>query len=973
MLIPGSIVRCRERDWVLMPSRDQNVHLLRPLAGGDEDIVAIRKELSELIGYSLPEERVVESHFPLPEPDDVSNLESARLLWHAARLNLREAAAPFRSLGRISIRPRVYQFVPLLMAFRLDPVRLFIADDVGVGKTIEALLVARELLDRGEISRLCVLCPPYLCDQWEQELRDKFHIDAVVVRSGTIGQLERRKPASASIYEHFPFTVASIDFIKTERNRHQFLQFCPELVIVDEVHGAAESSDENRLQQERHRLLQDIARDQSRHLILLTATPHSGIERAFCSLLSLLHPDFAEWDIAKLQEKERERLARHFVQRTRADIQKDWLSREGEDSLCFPQRVSEDATYQLSPEYRRLYERTYELCLSIVRSGMGLAEYKRRFRYLSALSLLRSVMSSPASALAAIENRLRPRDGGEETLDILDEVVEASEQTQVDEVGSAEAADAEESAGRTRSSTLRELKRLAEPIRQGDADTKFSCCLEQVRKLLQDGFHPIIWCRYVHTAEYVAERLSEALRDENAEVCCVTGRMPDDERRARIDEIPADSPRVLVATDCLSEGINLQQKFSATLHYDLPWNPNRLEQREGRVDRYGQTSAEVRTIRLYGRDNPVDGVVVEVLLNKAREIHKALGTYVPVPEDRESLAEVLASALFFGKRPRQNAQLQLTDLDVPTQTSLQKFHTVWDEGVERERESRTRFAQRALKPEEVEKELKETDAVLGDPEEVRLFVLAAMQRLDISINPNDRKAPVYRIPLEDLSSVPEPIRLALPEPGKGRKRDGWTVSFQSPTPEGAEFIGRNHPFVQALARYLMEQALAGVKDAAAKRCGAVKTRAVREPTTLLLLRARYRASGAGPSTLWEEIVATGWEQSPSAGKWLEPEAALRLLAEAQPSGNIEDARKAQLLRDVLRHLPGRREGQEEREVNLAVSKELKRVLECRAKELLESHKRIRQELQMKIKGMKVEPLYPPDILGVLILEPEVAR
>src|SRR5205823_3368900 len=114
----------------------------------------------------------------------------------ATRLTLREGAAPFRSLGRISIRPRVYQFVPLLMALRLDPVRLLIADDVGVGKTIEALLVVRELLDRGEIKRLCVLCPPYLCEQWQKELTEKFNLDAVVIRAGTVSQLERQIPGS---------------------------------------------------------------------------------------------------------------------------------------------------------------------------------------------------------------------------------------------------------------------------------------------------------------------------------------------------------------------------------------------------------------------------------------------------------------------------------------------------------------------------------------------------------------------------------------------------------------------------------------------------------------------------------------------------------------------------------------------------------------------------------------------------------
>ena len=200
-MTPGAIVRCRNRDWVLMLGDDPAVHHLRPLTGATDEIVAVHRQLADSIASELPEERLRPATFPLPTADDVADAASAHLLWQAARLTLREGAAPFRSLGRISIRPRAYQFVPLLMALRLDPVRLLIADDVGVGKTIEALLIARELIDGGEIRRLCVLCPPGLCEQWQRELSEKFNLDAVVIRSGTVGQLERRKPISGSSAE----------------------------------------------------------------------------------------------------------------------------------------------------------------------------------------------------------------------------------------------------------------------------------------------------------------------------------------------------------------------------------------------------------------------------------------------------------------------------------------------------------------------------------------------------------------------------------------------------------------------------------------------------------------------------------------------------------------------------------------------------------------------------------------------------
>src|SRR5262245_61553169 len=213
---PGNIVRCRNRDWVLLPNDDPGIHLLRPLTGATDEVVSVHKGLANLISMTLSGESLHSASFPLPTVDDLSDASSAHLLWQAARLTLREGATPFRSLGRISIRPRIYQFVPLLMALRRDPVRVLIADDVGVGKTIEALLIARELFDRGEIKRLSVLCPPYLCEQWQKELSEKFNLEAVVIRSGTVGQLDRRKRSPESIYRYYPIQVASIDFLKTD-------------------------------------------------------------------------------------------------------------------------------------------------------------------------------------------------------------------------------------------------------------------------------------------------------------------------------------------------------------------------------------------------------------------------------------------------------------------------------------------------------------------------------------------------------------------------------------------------------------------------------------------------------------------------------------------------------------------------------------------------------------------------------------
>src|SRR5574341_441063 len=155
----GSLVKARGREWVVLPESEAEMLVLRPLGGTDDEIT----------GIFLPLEKVEPASFVLPDPAQVGDYHSARLLRDAVRLGFRSSAGPFRSFARLAFEPRPYQLVPLLMALKLNPVRLLIADDVGIGKTIEACLVAREAIDQGEVERLAVLSPPHLADQWQRE------------------------------------------------------------------------------------------------------------------------------------------------------------------------------------------------------------------------------------------------------------------------------------------------------------------------------------------------------------------------------------------------------------------------------------------------------------------------------------------------------------------------------------------------------------------------------------------------------------------------------------------------------------------------------------------------------------------------------------------------------------------------------------------------------------------------------------
>ena len=210
----GSLVRARDREWVVLPESRDDLLILRPLGGMDDEVT----------GIYLPLEHVEPAAFSLPDPNQIGDFRSCRLLRDAIRLGFRASTGPFRSFAKIGVEPRPYQLVPLLMALKLDPVRLLIADDVGIGKTIEACLVARELLDRGEVNRLAVLCPPHLAEQWQAELEDKFHIQAELVLPSTVSRLERICAVGQSLFEIYPHVIVSMDFIKSDRRRDEFFR-----------------------------------------------------------------------------------------------------------------------------------------------------------------------------------------------------------------------------------------------------------------------------------------------------------------------------------------------------------------------------------------------------------------------------------------------------------------------------------------------------------------------------------------------------------------------------------------------------------------------------------------------------------------------------------------------------------------------------------------------------------------------------
>jgi len=230
-----------------------------------------------------------------------------------------------------------------------------------------------------------VLCPPHLAEQWQQELSQKFHIEAELVLSSTVQRLERNCRPGESLFERYPYVIVSTDFIKSPRHRGDFIRTCPELVVVDEAHACTLAGGVGRSRQARFELIQAVSEDANRHLILVTATPHSGNEDAFRSLLSLLDPKFANLPVdleADARESTRRELAQHLVQRLRGNI-RDYL---GTDTT-FPDREDAEDSYSLSPDYKALFDKVLAFASEMVADESGTGR-NRRVRCLSVSSCL---------------------------------------------------------------------------------------------------------------------------------------------------------------------------------------------------------------------------------------------------------------------------------------------------------------------------------------------------------------------------------------------------------------------------------------------------------------------------------------------------------------------------------------------------------------------------------------------------------
>jgi superfamily II DNA or RNA helicase len=943
---PGTLVNARGRDWLVLPGSGTGAVIARPLGGMEDETAALLPAL----------ETVQPASFQPPSVDDRGDAARARLLRDALRLSFRATAGPFRSFASLAVSPRNYQLVPLMMSAVQETTRLLIADGVGVGKTIEAGLIVAELLATGDAERLAVLCSPQLAPQWQSELSSKFGIHAELLLPSTAARLDRKVPAGSTVYQHYPYLIVSTDYIKQRSRRDEFAIHCPDLVVVDEAHTSiAPTAVAGTQAHMRYTLLRRLADDQSRHLLLLTATPHNGDDGAWQSLVGLLDNRLAllPADLSGPErDGDRQLLAKFLIQRQRADI-REYL----DEDTPFADREYAEQSYKLTPEYRKLLDRVLAYARDTVQDA-SLNKTRQRVQWWSAIALLRCLASSPASAEQTLLNR--------SDLAVADSAEHADElagprvfDTDMDEASEGEdtvlgvvADDPSESTHQANRRRLRQFAAEAAALKGPAHDAKLKRVTTMIKKLVDDGFHPIVFCRYIPTAEYVAEHLAASLKKSGARVECVTGTLPPEDREDRVKNLTLhDGPRVLVATDCLSEGVNLQEGFSAVIHYDLAWNPTRHEQREGRVDRFGQTAPVVRAVTYYGEDNRIDGVVLDVLIRRHSAIKRSTGVSVPVPVNSATVMQaVWESLLLRGTEPDQPM------LDFGSTTSSETADAVlvdWQNAAEREKASRSRFRQATLKPEQVAETLAEVRGALGGPADARSFVQQALALLGGQLQPHDDGFSAT------IDTLPRPLLDQFPTQAAG------TLRFRDslPAPRGDVLLARTDPTVEAIARYTLDAALDSLlpPDARpARRAGVMRTTAVAEHTTLLVVRYRIELTLAGSRSTITQIAEDAQFLAYTLDDddkpiWLPTDAAEGLLA-ATPSRSIADELARDQLAEQLGTLPMLQPHLE------AVGTEL-------AQTTSEAHRRVRGTTRPS-RRLIARMLPPADVLGVFVYLPD---
>ena len=597
----------------------------------------------------------------------------------------------------------------------------------------------------------------------------------------------------------------------------------------------------------------------------------------------------------------------------------------------------------------------------------GADKRKQRYIYWDLLALMRGVMSSPDAGISMLRNKIDKREdtSAQNTDDDSEQVYVFNEPLKdllnADDV-------VPEALETTTSADKKEFNSFIsqlEHIKQTDADEKVKQALDIVKFSLDSGMNPIVFCQYIQTAEYVGQyitkQLSNSKKFKKVVVGIVTSRLADEERKMKIDALSQEERHVLVCTDCLSEGVNLQQGFEAVIHYDLPWNPNRMEQRNGRIDRFGQTADAVLISTLHAKNNPVDDIVLNVLYKKQEEIRKKLGVYLPIADNDASLMETIMQRIFDAKVPTKTDYMQLSLFDDDPEWKRQQDEELeiqLKKMEENEKISHTYFAHnnKQMDPTRLTASLEEAKSVIGGVEDTRDFVIEQLMHVGVSVHTDE--APLcYSFQLLEL-----PANLRHYFADKATSKGIVHISFASPTPKHYMYIGRNHTFVEDLSRAVVNDSVNG-GELGACRALVMETAEVKKRTTILLMRVRSVIRDKkveNRELVGEEMIFVGYRGKIDNHDFLTQEEAKQLFLQSQASGDMDMPTQKSLFSNAIRWIANEQELRQHTD-DIALE---------RASHLVDAFAKYRTYLKAS-EYQVVEPVLPMDVIAAYLFVPKL--
>ena len=604
----------------------------------------------------------------LPWSFDIGG-DKMRLVSEAYRIQLAHLFDPYLAVHTSSIDPLPHQISAVYkeMLPRL-PLRYVLADDPGAGKTIMTGLLLKELIIRGDLKRCLIVAPGNLCEQWQDELYSKFHLRFELLTNDRM-----ESAVSGNVFTEVNYAIARLDKLSRNDELQQKLKVSDwDLIVCDEAHKMSASFWGGEIKYTKRFLLGRLLSGITRHFLLLTATPHNGKEEDFQLFMSLVDQDRFEGALRTSNQ------SIDISDVMRRLVKEDLLKFDG--TPLFPERIAYTVNYDLSDEEAKLYAAV----TSYVQEEFNRADHldgQQRSTVGFALTILqRRLASSPEAIYQSLhrrrerlQNRLAEEKLGKRAMNIVADDPDDLDEMPGDELEQEEERVADQaSAARTISeleaeiATLQRLEKMANAVRLSGHDRKW----DELSKLLQENelmFEKngtreklIIFTEHRDTLNYLADKIRTLFGKPEGVVTIHGGMLRDDRRKIETSFRQDKDVRILVATDAAGEGINLQRAH-LMVNYDLPWNPNRLEQRFGRIHRIGQT--EVCYLWNLVSQETREGVVFQRLFDKLEEEKTALSGRVfdilgKVTFDNKPLRDLLVEAIRYGNDPETRARMQ---------------------------------------------------------------------------------------------------------------------------------------------------------------------------------------------------------------------------------------------------------------------------------------------------------------------------